>query len=116
MTKQTVIFLLTILLTLEAAAQAAHPGSATRYTICHIQLITDQDVPRFGKLGVIAQFAIENEQLQWVEPGENIDPDKGVRVTEQLIQLGLTRKEIDGIVERQEKLIERIDKGKIDTF
>ena len=37
------------------AAQAAHPGSATRYTICHIQVITDQDVPRFGELGVIAQ-------------------------------------------------------------
>jgi predicted amidohydrolase YtcJ len=37
------------------AAQAAHPESETRYTICHIQVITDQDVPRFGELGVIAQ-------------------------------------------------------------
>jgi predicted amidohydrolase YtcJ len=37
------------------AAQAAHPESASRYTICHIQVITDQDVPRFGELGVIAQ-------------------------------------------------------------
>jgi predicted amidohydrolase YtcJ len=37
------------------AAQAAHPDSPTRYTICHIQVITDQDVPRFGELGVIAQ-------------------------------------------------------------
>ncbi|MDH3548964.1 MAG: amidohydrolase [Gammaproteobacteria bacterium] len=37
------------------AAQSAHPESATRYTICHIQVITDQDVPRFGQLGVIAQ-------------------------------------------------------------
>jgi predicted amidohydrolase YtcJ len=37
------------------AAQSKHPGSATRYTICHIQVITDQDVPRFGQLGVIAQ-------------------------------------------------------------
>jgi predicted amidohydrolase YtcJ len=37
------------------AAQAVHPDSETRYTICHIQVITDQDVPRFGELGVIAQ-------------------------------------------------------------
>ena len=37
------------------AAQAAHPDSPTRYTICHIQVIADQDVPRFGELGVIAQ-------------------------------------------------------------
>jgi predicted amidohydrolase YtcJ len=37
------------------AAQAVHPEAETRYTICHIQVITDQDVPRFGELGVMAQ-------------------------------------------------------------
>jgi predicted amidohydrolase YtcJ len=37
------------------SAQNSHPDSSTRYTICHIQVITDQDVPRFGELGVIAQ-------------------------------------------------------------
>jgi len=36
-------------------ARKAHPGSETRYTICHVQAITDQDVPRFGELDVIAQ-------------------------------------------------------------
>lgn len=36
-------------------AQQANPDSPTRYTICHIQVVTDQDVPRFGRLGVIAQ-------------------------------------------------------------
>jgi hypothetical protein len=68
------------------------------------------------KLGVLAQFAIENEQLRWVEPGVNLDPKEGVRVTEEVVQLGLTRKEIDGLVERQQKLLERIDKGKIAIF
>ena len=37
------------------AAQRAHPDSETRYTLCHIQVITDQDLPRFAELGVIAQ-------------------------------------------------------------
>ena len=37
------------------AARKAHPDSETRYAICHIQVITDQDVPRFGELDVIAQ-------------------------------------------------------------
>ena len=37
------------------AARSAHPDSASRYTICHIQVITDQDLPRFAELGVIAQ-------------------------------------------------------------
>jgi hypothetical protein len=36
-------------------ARAKHPDSNTRYTICHIEVITDQDLPRFAELGVIAQ-------------------------------------------------------------
>lgn len=39
---------------IEAARQAA-PESSTRYAICHIQVITDQDLPRFAELDVIAQ-------------------------------------------------------------
>lgn len=37
------------------AARGANPESETRYTICHIQVITDQDLPRFRDLDVIAQ-------------------------------------------------------------
>jgi hypothetical protein len=39
---------------IEAARDAA-PDSTTRYAICHIQVITDQDLPRFAELDVIAQ-------------------------------------------------------------
>ena len=38
-----------------AAARAANSGSPSRYTLCHIQVITDQDLPRFAELGVIGQ-------------------------------------------------------------
>lgn len=37
------------------AARKAHPDSSTRYAICHIQVITDEDLPRFAELDVIAQ-------------------------------------------------------------
>jgi len=37
------------------AAREAHPDSTTRYTICHIQVILDQDLTRFAELDVIAQ-------------------------------------------------------------
>ena len=37
------------------AAREAHPDSSTRYAICHIQVITDEDLPRFAELDVIAQ-------------------------------------------------------------
>jgi len=36
-------------------ARDTHPDSPTRYAICHIQVITDQDLPRFAALDVIAQ-------------------------------------------------------------
>ena len=39
---------------IEAARKAA-PDSTTRYAICHVQVITDQDLPRFAELDVIAQ-------------------------------------------------------------
>jgi predicted amidohydrolase YtcJ len=37
------------------AARGAHPTSSTRYAICHIEVIIDQDLPRFAELDVIAQ-------------------------------------------------------------
>jgi predicted amidohydrolase YtcJ len=37
------------------SARAEFPDSSTRFAICHIQVITDQDLPRFAELGVIAQ-------------------------------------------------------------
>jgi predicted amidohydrolase YtcJ len=36
-------------------ARGLHSDSTTRYAICHIQVITDQDLPRFAELDVIAQ-------------------------------------------------------------
>lgn len=37
------------------AASATYPDSASRFTLCHIQVITDQDLPRFAELGVTGQ-------------------------------------------------------------
>lgn len=37
------------------ASRQSNPNSGTRYTICHIQVIADDDLPRFARLDVIAQ-------------------------------------------------------------
>ena len=37
------------------ATRAAFPETDSRFTICHLQVITDQDLARFGELDVIAQ-------------------------------------------------------------
>ncbi|MEH6549271.1 MAG: amidohydrolase [Pseudomonadales bacterium] len=36
-------------------ARVDHPNSTTRYAICHVQVITDTDLPRFAALDVVAQ-------------------------------------------------------------
>jgi predicted amidohydrolase YtcJ len=36
-------------------ARGTYPDSSTRYAICHIEVITDQDLQRFAELDVIAQ-------------------------------------------------------------
>jgi predicted amidohydrolase YtcJ len=36
-------------------ARKAHPKSESRYTICHVQVITDEDIPRFAELDVMVQ-------------------------------------------------------------
>lgn len=37
------------------AGQAAHPASDVRATICHIEVVDQADIERFGALGVVAQ-------------------------------------------------------------
>lgn len=37
------------------ATRKAYPETDSRFTICHLQVVIDQDVPRFGELNVIAQ-------------------------------------------------------------
>lgn len=70
----------------------------------------------YKTLGVVAQYKVHNGQLLFVECTENINPKKGVRVSEDVIQLGLTKREIDDIFNRQQKLLKRIDTGKIKIF
>jgi len=36
-------------------ARGTHPDSRSRYAMCHIQVIADEDLPRFAELDVIAQ-------------------------------------------------------------
>jgi len=51
-----------------------------------------------------------------VPPSEPLSADDPVRVSGEIVQFGLTRKEIDRMEERIHKLIERVDAGKIALF
>ena len=68
------------------------------------------------KLGVVAEFAIEDGVFIGIEPGEPLDWGEPVRVSGDTVQFGLTRKEVDAIADRLRELLERVDAGKIETY
>ncbi|MFQ5638517.1 MAG: hypothetical protein ACE5IR_11035 [bacterium] len=67
-------------------------------------------------LGVVAQFEIKEDQPVLVEKSDNLNPKKGVRKSDEIIQFGLTTREISGVHRRLKALLKRIDSGKIKTF
>ena len=48
------------------AARLANGWMGTRHTICHIQVVHPDDIPRFRRLGVVA-----NAQALWAQDGED---------------------------------------------
>jgi hypothetical protein len=75
--------------------------------------VTRADLDR---LAVVAQFERREGLLVRVPAGEFAAPDKGVRLLESGVQLGLTRNEIDGIEARLRRLLERVDRGEVGLF
>ena len=67
-------------------------------------------------LGVLAQWRIEDEQLVPVPPSDNINAGRGVRRDDGVVQIGLTRDEIDDIWYRLETFLGGVDRGSYQTF
>ncbi len=83
-------------------------------TIDRLRKITLEDLEKH--LGVVAQFAVVNSQIVPKDPTPNLDKEKGVRQKDDLIQFGLTAKEVKGVYNRLDKLLQDVDAGKIQTF
>lgn len=67
-------------------------------------------------LAVIVQFRVEDGQLIPMESTENFNIRQGVRRAEDMIQLGLTEKEIRDLYTRLEDLLRLVGIGRIETF
>lgn len=85
-----------------------------RATVARLRAITRADLDR--TLGVVAQFEIRDERLHPVAPGDNLDPERGIHHSGDIVQFGLTREEIDGVAERLADLLKRIDAGEFTLF
>ena len=83
-------------------------------TVERLRKIGKEDLQK--TLGVVAQYEIREDQLIAVEPTENLAENKGIRQTTAVIQLGLTSQEIDGIFERLQDFLWKVDSGEIGTY
>jgi hypothetical protein len=83
-------------------------------TVERLRRVTPEDLQR--ALGVLVQFEIRNGELFPVEPTANIRDNRGVRNVDGIVQLGLTRAEIEDVHNRLRRVLERIDAGRITVF
>lgn len=86
-----------------------------RKAVERLRALTEADLA--AALGVVAQFEVgEDGLLHAAEPTENLDPGKGVRRTDRVVQLGLTESEIRSMYRRLERFIEDVDEGDYELF
>lgn len=83
-------------------------------TVARLRTLTEDQFHE--RLGVLAQWQIQDELLVPVEPTENIDARRGVRERDGVVQVGLTRDEIDDVWYRLETFLRGIDSGLYQTF
>ena len=83
-------------------------------TVGRLRGITEDELHR--RLGVLAQWALQDGRWVAVPPGENLAPGRGVRREDDTVQVGLTRSEVADIGRNLQRLLKDLDSGKIKTF
>ncbi len=81
-----------------------------RATVERLRSVTPERLQE--ALGVLVQFEERDGELVAVPRGANLDGGKGVRRAGNVVQFGLTDREIRGIAERVRRLVEDVDAGK----
>jgi len=85
-----------------------------RSTVDRLRSITPERLRE--TLGVLAQFEIRTGALARVDRGANLDANRGVRRSGNMVQFGLRESEIRGVENRLRDLLKNVDEGKIKVF
>ena len=80
-------------------------------TVTRLRGITRDELER--RLGVVGQWRRENGRWIAIPPGENFNAGLGVRHKGNVVQMGLTRSEIDDVWRRLKRLLGDVDAGRI---
>jgi hypothetical protein len=82
-------------------------------TLERLRKLTEADLEQ--KLGVLAEFTVEDGLLVAVDPGKNLGPGRGMRNKAGRVQFGLTASEIRDVKRRIALLLAKVDSGRIRT-
>jgi len=83
-------------------------------TVGRLREITEEELHR--RLGVLAEWRLQDGRWITATPGANLGPARGVRASKETVQLGLTKSEINGVWRQLQRLLKDLDSGKITTF
>jgi hypothetical protein len=83
-------------------------------TVERLRKITPEELQR--RLGVLAQWQLQDGRWLAMPPGENLAPARGVRSEDGIVQLGLRKADIDQVGRQLARLLKQVDDGKIATF
>jgi len=75
---------------------------------------TEEELHR--RLGVLAQWRLEDGRWQPMPAGANLSAQRGVRQEDGIVQMGLRKSEIEQIHRQIARLLQQIDKGRVTTF
>lgn len=82
--------------------------------VARLRKIGEEDLRR--RLGVLAQWEEREGLLVPADPTGNLDPERGVRRRDGVVQLGLTGAEIDGVWTRLGDFLKTVDLGRMEVF
>ena len=83
-------------------------------TVERLRRVTPEDLHK--ALGVVAQFEIRGSELVAVPATANLNAGRGVRKQENVVQLGLTTREINEVHDRIRWILKKVDDGSLKTF
>jgi len=83
-------------------------------TVQRLRRVTLEELLR--RLGVLAQWQLQDGRWVAMTPGDNLAPGRGVRKEDGIVQLGLREADIDQVWRQLGRLLEQVDDGKIAIF
>jgi len=83
-------------------------------TVARLRAVTEDELQR--RLGVLAQWRLQDGRWVAEAPGARLGTGRGVRQSDGVVQLGLTENEIADVWRQVGRLLKDVDSGKVRTF